>query len=262
MTAPADLEVQRDAAVDVLCDASLAAIVDLVAYADGDSIVVANSAGAARLSRTDPGGAAELIRGRGPVASQDTRDVSTLVDELADPSPPNERNSYPWAGERLASLFAAAAAPDIAIVHTGKHYWPERGGHPGEHGARNVVQSRAPLRLSGPAGTGRGMIAAAARVGDVAPTLAWLSGVPLPELGGLDGQALVDLLVPAPGPVVGVLWDGCNANSLYSLAASGERPAVARLLSRGCALAGGAVAEIPSVTLVNHTCALTGVGPG
>ena len=28
------------------------------------------------------------------------------------------------------------------------------------------------------------------------------------------------------------------------------------------ALRGGAVAEFPSVTLVNHTCALTGVGPG
>jgi predicted AlkP superfamily pyrophosphatase or phosphodiesterase len=37
---------------------------------------------------------------------------------------------------------------------------------------------------------------------------------------------------------------------------------VARLLERGCAFTGGAVAEFPSVTLVNHTSALTGVGPG
>jgi phosphonoacetate hydrolase len=58
------------------------------------------------------------------------------------------------------------------------------------------------------------------------------------------------------------LWDGCNSNSLLALAAAGELPAVARLLSRGCALTGGAVAEFPSVTLVNHTCALTGLGPG
>jgi predicted AlkP superfamily pyrophosphatase or phosphodiesterase len=62
--------------------------------------------------------------------------------------------------------------------------------------------------------------------------------------------------------VVGLLWDGCNSNSLYSLAAAGELPSVARLLARGCALTGGAIAEFPSVTLVNHTCALTGVGPG
>jgi predicted AlkP superfamily pyrophosphatase or phosphodiesterase len=62
--------------------------------------------------------------------------------------------------------------------------------------------------------------------------------------------------------VVGLLWDGCNSNSLYARAASGELPNVARLLARGCAFTGGAIAEFPSVTLVNHTCALTGVGPG
>ncbi len=262
MTATADLRVQREAAVDVLCDSSLAHIVDLVAYPEDGTIVVANSAGAARLSARTPDGPAEVIRGRDPVAVQDPLAFASLVDELADLSPPNERNSYPWAAQRLASLFAAPAAPDIAVVHTGKHYWPERGGHRGEHGSLNVVQSRAPLVLSGPAVTARGTIAAAARVVDVGPTLAWLSGVPLSDLGGLDGQALVDLLVPTRGPVVGLLWDGCNANSLYAMAASGELPNVARLLSRGCALTGGAVAEFPSVTLVNHTCALTGVGPG
>jgi predicted AlkP superfamily pyrophosphatase or phosphodiesterase len=37
---------------------------------------------------------------------------------------------------------------------------------------------------------------------------------------------------------------------------------VARLLDRGLALTGGAVAEFPSVTLCNHTSLLTGVGPG
>jgi phosphonoacetate hydrolase len=66
----------------------------------------------------------------------------------------------------------------------------------------------------------------------------------------------------ASAHVVGLLWDGCNSNSLLALTAAGELPAVARLLARGCALTGGAVAEFPSVTLVNHTCALTGLGPG
>jgi phosphonoacetate hydrolase len=253
----------RDLAVDVLCDASLTHVVDLVAYADGDAIVVANTSGAARLSRSDLHAPAEVIQGRNPVELQDPLAFATLASELADRSPPNERNSYPWAAERLSSLFAAPAAPDIAVVHTGKHYWPDKCGHIGEHGSLGVVQSRAPLLLSGAAVTARGMVAAAARVVDVAPTLAWLAGVSLGSLGDLDGQALVDLLVPRPdGQVVGLLWDGCNANSLYSLAAAGELPAVARLLARGCALSGGAVAEFPSVTLVNHTCALTGVGPG
>jgi phosphonoacetate hydrolase len=263
MTAPVDVESMRERAVDVLCDPSLAHVVDLVAYADGDAIVVANAAGAARLSRTSADASAEVLRGRNPVERQDALAFSTLADELADPSPPNSRNAYPWAAERLGSLFAAPAAPDIAVVHTGRHYWPDRGGHVGEHGSLSVVQSRAPLLLSGSGVTARGMIPAAARVVDVAPTLAWLAGTPLGSLGDMDGQALVDLLVPRPdSPVVGLLWDGCNSNSLYSLAAAGELPAVARLLSRGCALTGGAVAEFPSVTLVNHTCALTGVGPG
>jgi hypothetical protein len=262
VTAPADVEVLRRAALDVLCDASLSEVVDLVAYADGESIVVANADGASRLSRVDPDAPAEVIRGRDPVALQDPLAFSTLVEELADPSPSNAHNSYPWAGQRLASLFEAQAAPDLAVVHTGKHYWPERGGHRGEHGSLNVVQSRAPFVLSGPAVTARGMLPLAARVPDVAPTLAWLAGAPLAELGDMDGQALVDVLVPHPGPVVGLLWDGCNSNSLYSLAAAGELPTVARLLERGCAFAGGAIAEFPSVTLVNHTCALTGVGPG
>ena len=244
MTAPADVEILRDAAIDVLCDASLSEVVDLVAYADGDSIVVANVDGAARLSRATPDAPAEVIRGRDPVAWQDPLAFSTLVEELSDPSPPNERNSYPWAGERLASLFAAAAAPDIAVVHTGRHFWPERGGHPGEHGSLNVVQSRAPLILSGPAVTARGLLPLAARVPDVAPTLAWLSGVPLGELGDMDGQALVDVLAPHSGPVVGLLWDGCNSNSLYALASAGQLPSVARLLDRGCAFAGGAIATL------------------
>jgi phosphonoacetate hydrolase len=263
MTTPAALDVMRERAVDVLCDSSLAQVVDLVAYADGESVVVANADGMSRLSRQDPDAPTVIVHGRDPVASQDPLAFATLADELADRSPPNSRNSYPWAAERLASLFAAPAAPDIAVVHTGRHYWPDRGGHLGEHGSLSVVQSRAPLLLSGSGVTARGMIAAAARVVDIAPTLAWLAGTPLGSMGDLDGQALVDFLAPRPdSPVVGLLWDGCNSNSLYSLAAAGELPAVARLLSRGCALTGGAVAEFPSVTLVNHTCALTGVGPG
>jgi hypothetical protein len=263
MTAPAGVEAMRDLAVDVLCDDMLAHIVDLVAYADGDAIVVANADGAARLSRPDAAAAVEVIRGRNPVENQDPLGFASLADELADPSPPNARNSYPWAAERLGSLFAAEAAPDIAVIHTGRHYWPDKGGHLGEHGSLSVVQSRAPLLLSGPAVNVRGMVPAAARLVDIAPTLAWLAGTPLAALGDMDGQALVDLLVPRAGsPVVGLLWDGCNSNSLYSLAAAGELPAVARLLSHGCALTGGAIAEFPSVTLVNHTCALTGLGPG
>src|SRR4051794_25319724 len=258
MTTAADTTL-RDRAVDVLCAASLREVVDLVAWPEGgDAVVVANSDGAVRL---DAGGA-EVLHGRNPVADQDPLAFTPLTAELADPSPDNARNSYPAAFERLSSLFAAAAAPDLAVVHTGRHHWPEKGGHHGEHGSLNVVQSRAPLILSGAGVTERGMLAASASVIDVAPTLAWLAGVPLSALSDMDGAALVDVLVPEARHVLGLLWDGCNSNSLYALARAGELPNVARLLARGCAFVGGAIAEFPSVTLVNHTCALTGVGPG
>jgi hypothetical protein len=248
----------RANAVDVLCDRSLADVVDLVAWPEGEAVLVANADGAARLTS----GTTEVLTGRNPVADQDPLEFTPLPVELADLSPPNARNSYPDAFARLASLFSAAAAPDLAVVHTGRHYWPDQGGHHGEHGSLAVVQSRAPLLLSGAGVTERGMLAASARVVDVGPTLAWLAGVPLSALGGLDGHALVDVLVPETRHVVGLLWDGCNSNSLYALARAGELPNVARLLARGCAFTGGAIAEFPSVTLVNHTSALTGVGPG
>src|SRR5947209_10309453 len=162
-------------AVDVLCDPSLAHVVDLVCHPDADAIVVANADGAARLSSDGT----EVLRGRNPVADQDPLAFTPLTQELADPSPANARNSYPFAYERLSSLFAAAHAPDVAVVHTGRHHWPEQGGHLGEHGSLDVVQSRAPLILSGAGVTAHGMTPLAARVVDVAPTLAWLAGTPL-----------------------------------------------------------------------------------
>ena len=248
----------RDRAVEVLCDPSLSHVMDLLAFPDVDGVVVANADGAARLTASG----AEVLRGRNPVADQDPLAFTPLTDELSDPSPANADNSYPFAFERLTSLFAAAHAPDIAVVHTGKHHWPEQGGHLGEHGSLNVGQSRAPLILSGAGVTARGVLPAAARVVDVGPTLSWLAGAALSSLNDMDGAALVDVVVPEARHVVGLLWDGCNSNSLYALAAAGELPNVARLLASGCAFRGGAIAEFPSVTLVNHTSALTGVGPG
>ena len=258
----ADVAQLRDRALAVLTDPSLERIVDLVAYADADHLYVVNARGASRARRDGQPGT-EVLWGRDPVGNQDPLAFTPLTVELANASPTNEDNAYPFAWERLASLFSDPRAPDLAVVHTGRHHWPERGGHLGEHGSLNVVQSRAPLLMSGAGINERGVLQTAARVVDVAPTLAWLAGAPLSSLAGLDGSALVDLATPSESRhVVGLLWDGVNSNSLTALAKAGELPAVARLLSRGCVLAGGAIAEFPSVTLVNHTCALTGVGPG
>ena len=229
----------RARALDVLLHPDLAHIVDVVAWRSEDLVHVADSTG------------------RCTVAADGTTTGVDGVDPLADQDPLSD-TSYPFAGARLHSLFADSRAPDLAVVHTGSHHWPERGGHLGEHGSLNAVQSRAPLLLSGAGVTARGVLDRAVRTVDVGATLSVLAGG---GYGDMDGSP-IDLVSPTGGPVVGLLWDGAQCADLLHLATTGVLPNVARLLERGCALRGGAIAEFPSVTLVNHTCALTGVGPG
>src|SRR3954447_10163843 len=196
----------RHAAVDVLTDPSLAHIVDVIAYVDDGALVVANADGASRIDPAAPETPAEVVRGRDPIANRDPMAFVGIDAERADPSPPSERNAYPLAGTRLLSVFADPRAPDIAVVHTGKHYWPDRGGHIGEHGSLNVVQSRAPFLLSGAGVHQRGVVMDTARVVDVAPTLVALAGGSAAD--GLDGVARTDLVeVGAASYVIGLVWD-------------------------------------------------------
>ncbi len=256
LTASDDLSL----AVAVLTSPELAAIVDLVAWVDSGWLYVANAIGSSRLPVADPDGPRELRFGRDPLGSEDPMHGVPLAAALADPSPPNERNSYPFAGRRLLSAFAdPSRSPDLIVVHTPRHYWPDRGGHLGEHGSLDAGQSRAPLILSGAGVRARGPRAGAARVIDIGPTLAALAGVTMADV---EGTPLTDLVGPGARYVVGLLWDGANSNDVLHLAHTGELPGVARLLATGTALTGGAIAEFPSVTLTNHTSALTGVGPG
>lgn len=251
----------REAALQVLLAPDLAEIVDMVAWREGAYVMVANAAGSARAPLDEPGAAFEVISGRSPIACQNPMHGVPLEDGLRrEQSPPNERNSYPDAARRLSSAFAdPSRSPDLHVIHTPRHYWPERGGHLGEHGSLDAGQSRAPLILSGAGVTASGVLPRAARVIDIGPTLAHAAGC---TFGGAEGAALSDLVEPGARHVLGLLWDGVNSNDLLELASSGALPNVARLLEHGCALSGGATAEFPSVTLVNHTSALCGTGPG
>jgi hypothetical protein len=254
----------------------LAAVVDLVAHPEGDgdqrTVVVSDAGGQVRLH---PDGRHELLHGTDPVACTDPmaflayRPPAGNVEPAVD-GPAGAGNAYPDPARRLLSFFAdPTRSPDLVVVHTPRHYFPQEGGHRGEHGSLDVVQSRAPLLVSGAGAARRGVVADHARVVDVAPTLLRAAGVPGErhrDAGGaeLDGRERRDLVVePGAGRfVVGILWDGAPCGELLHLAAAGELPGVARLLEQGTALVGGAVAEFPSITLCNHTSALTGLGPG
>ena len=156
-------------------------------------------------------------------------------------------NAYPYAAERILSLFAdPTRSPDLAVVHTPRHYFPNEGGHHGEHGSLDVVQSRAPLILSGAGVARRGYLDDHARLVDVGPTLAALAGVPRDDLRDAAGEPLDGRVLDAyldasttPRAVVGILWDGAHCSDLLHLAETGELPAVARLVERGwrCAAA-------------------------
>ena len=259
-----------DAAVAALTSPDLAPAVALVCWPDPDAgrdadgrpraVLVADSGGVARLDADHPDGV--VVGGEHPLPSTDPLAFLPYEREVADPSPDHARNAYPLPWLRLASFFTETRSPDLAVVHTAGHWFPEQGGHRGEHGSLDVIQSRAPFVLSGSGLQRHGLIEEHARLVDVMPTLAYAAGVPLDDLAHLDGRARTDLVAPGAKHVIGLLWDGGHPGSLLDLALTGVLPSVQRLLARGLALTGGAVAEFPSLTLVNHTSALTGVGPG
>ena len=271
---PAQVSARRESFVAALTSPDLASIVDLVVWVEADPSAggpVAMAAGHVGRVRLHPDGRHQVVEGCDPIPSEDP--MAFLPNDPArSHSGPliSSENSYPYAASRILSLFAdRTRSPDLAVVHTPRHFFPEQGGHVGEHGSLDVIQSRAPLLLSGRGVATRGAVDEHAKLVDVAPTLAAMAGVPAASVCDaagepLDGQVLTAYLVdPLPNPkVVGILWDGAPCSDLLHLAESGELPGVARLISQGVALRGGAIAQFPSVTLTNHTSILTGLGPG
>lgn len=256
-------------ALEVLTGQALATTVDVVAWVtanegEHDSVRVANHRGRAVLR---PGGRIDVLVGESPIPATDPMAFLPYRHEVEHPSPENASNSYPYARERLLSVLRAVdRSPDLVVVPVPSLFLGDRGGHVGEHGSLDVIQSRAPLIISGPTVAASGLVHDHARLLDVTPTLLHLLGVDAEHRvdaagSALDGHARSDLAGPSAGPILGLLWDGAHCGELLAMAERGELPGVARLLSRGCALTGGAVAEFPSVTLTNHTSILTGLSP-
>ncbi|MEO8458683.1 MAG: hypothetical protein ABI559_12840, partial [Chloroflexota bacterium] len=133
------------------------------------------------------------VQGENPIANQDPTAIATIAEEIEASEKsglyegdPNRAFidpgaiSYPLAYEKIAQLFDSPNAPDIAV--NPKQWQFAR--QPGQHGACDVVQSRAPLVFSGPGIRGGVVTDTLCAQVDVAPTIAKLLGMPL--IDGLD----------------------------------------------------------------------------
>ncbi len=246
-------------ALDALLDPALEPIVEMVLVRDGDAVEAHAVDGRVRFSAD---GRVHDADGRNPLGDQSTDRFAGLANEVSSLQPGRAVNSYPFAYEQAAQVFDHPSAPDLCVIHTAAHHWPEQGGHIGEHGSLDVVQARAPFIIAGAGVRTLGVLEQACKLVDVAPTVLALMGGALVQT---DGTVIDDVLDPSAAPpaqVIGFLWDGCNPNVLYDAAARGEAPNVARLMAMGTTFGHGAMASLPTVTLANHTSVLTGLHPG
>jgi hypothetical protein len=263
-------EAETERALEVLLDAGLDPIVDMVLLARDGGYEAHSHDGRVRFRRTDDGGYVTVgTDGADPLADQSVDRFAGLDAERAHRFPTRRENSYPFAFDQVAQLFDHPAAPDLCVIHAAAHNWEDQGGHVGEHGSLDVVQARAPFLVAGKGVRADGMVPRAGRLVDVAPTVGALLGLAPQDdgtyLAGQDGEVRADVLDLGggrPRHVVGFLWDGANPNVLYAMAAAGEAPNVARLIAMGTAYEYGAMAGLPTVTLANHTSILTGRLPG
>ena len=237
--------------------------------------------------------------GENPIADQDPTRLSTKAEELEAAAASGhsgtdqskafiepEQVSYPLAYERIAQLFDSPNAPDIVISPKSYAF----GRQPGQHGALDVVQSRAPLVLSGP-GVSTGETDAICSHVDVTPTLAKLLGLPLidgmdssgrtPSERGVepdvylkrqDGRVLEEVLEnePAnqqtskPERAYILLLDGLSNTELKERLDHDREaiPNVARIIERGVMFRYGVFATFPTITWPSHNALGTGAWCG
>ena len=237
--------------------------------------------------------------GHNPVENQDCSTLATLGGEVEAPSSGSdtgsgpsrafvepEHVSYPFAYERISQLFDSPNAPDIVVNPKSYAF----GQQPGQHGALDVIHSRATLVLSGP-GVRPGPTDTACRQVDVAPTIAFLMGFPLldgkdatgrtsterrvaPDVyfRRQDGRVLREVLDldeeggprARPARVYILVVDGmASAEFMQFLERDREAlPNIGRLVEKGALFQNGTIATFPSITWPSHNAIGSGVWCG
>jgi phosphonoacetate hydrolase len=231
--------------------------------------------------------------GVNPIADQRHDALATCADELgaaaASGHPTGDVNrafiepdhlSYPHGYERIAQLFDSPLAPDIVLSPRCYAF----GLQPGQHGALDVVQSRAPLAFAGP-GIRAGYYDSAPRHVDIAPTICHLMGFPTIDgadysgrtasergvaadvyLKRQDGRVLDEIVADGPRPerVYVVLFDGLSNSELRHLVDTND-PAISnlrRILDRSAIFPCGSTVNFPSITWPSHSTIFTGAWCG
>jgi hypothetical protein len=229
--------------------------------------------------------------GDNPIANQDSFAVSTIEDELraaaASDHPTEDPNlaflephtlSHPFAYERIAQLFDSPRGPDLMVSPKAYTY----GIQPGQHGALDVVQSRAPLIFFGP-GVKPGRHRIAARHVDIAPSIAHAMGFPKIAGAGPDGihragndgiylkrqdgrplDEILDADGIRPERVYMILLDGLSHSELIHQLENNSSaiPNLAHLANGGAMLSHGSTVNFPSITWPSHSTILTGAWCG
>ncbi len=283
----------------LLCDPAVRDHVDLVITYRRRAYEVWANRGMIRFERRlrDDGGLEFPVveqHGENPIANQDHRCVASCADEVRaatesghPTSTPDtafiepQQLSYPHALERIAQLFDSPYAPDLVVSPKCYGF----GLQPGQHGALDVVQSRAPLAFAGP-GIRPGAYATAPRHVDIAPTVCRLMGMPLidgadasgrltSDRGGAadvylkrqDGRVLDEVVDPgasAPCLAYLIVFDGLS-NSELQARLDADDPAVRnlrRILDRSARFTYGSTVNFPSITWPSHSTILTGAWCG
>jgi hypothetical protein len=232
--------------------------------------------------------------GENPIADQRHTPIATCSEELqaaaASGHPTEDVNrafiepsqvSYPYGYERIAQLFDSPFAPNIVISPKAYAF----GVQPGQHGALDIVQSRAPLAFAGP-GIKPGLYEAASRHVDVAPTICRLMRFPTIDgkdatgrragergvapdvyLTRQDGRVLDEILDPhgaQPARVYVVIFDGLSNSELRHLLDTHD-PIITnlrRLLDRSARFVYGSTVTFPSITWPSHSTLFTGAYSG